>query len=109
MFLGIVLWEVLTREDPYSGMPPFQVVLAVGTKGLRPGKAFYNLLRFHIPDRGLSSSVYSSPYFSHTLSSFADVPSKCPAVWVELMKNCWDEEPDHRPSFDQIMERIDLI
>jgi len=33
---GIVLWECITREDPYYGMPPFQVVLAVGTKGLRP-------------------------------------------------------------------------
>jgi len=33
---GIVLWECMTREDPYSGMPPFQVVLAVGTKGMRP-------------------------------------------------------------------------
>ncbi len=106
MFLGIVLWEVLTREDPYSGMPPFQVVLAVGTKGLRPGKAFYNLLRFHIPDRGLSPSSF---YLSHTLSFFADVPSKCPTVWSQLMTNCWDEEPDHRPSFDQIMERLESI
>lgn len=22
---GIVLWELATREDPYKGMPPFQV------------------------------------------------------------------------------------
>jgi len=29
---GIVLWECVTREDPYVGMPPFQVVLAVGNK-----------------------------------------------------------------------------
>lgn len=33
---GIVLWECITREDPYEGMPPFQVVLAVGTKQMRP-------------------------------------------------------------------------
>jgi len=34
--LGIVFWEIVTREDPYKGMDPFQVVLAVGTRGLRP-------------------------------------------------------------------------
>lgn len=33
---GIVLWELATREDPYKGMPPFQVVFAVGTQKLRP-------------------------------------------------------------------------
>eukprot|EP01116_Phalansterium_solitarium_P000748 TRINITY_DN1059_c0_g2_i1.p1 TRINITY_DN1059_c0_g2~~TRINITY_DN1059_c0_g2_i1.p1 ORF type:complete len:744 (-),score=214.92 TRINITY_DN1059_c0_g2_i1:445-2676(-) len=33
---GIVIWESLTRSDPFPGMPPFQVVLSVGTKGVRP-------------------------------------------------------------------------
>jgi len=33
---GILLWEIVTREDPYKGMPPFQVVFAVGTQKIRP-------------------------------------------------------------------------
>lgn len=33
---GIVLWECATREDPFVGMPPFQVIFAVGREGLRP-------------------------------------------------------------------------
>ncbi|EFA81967.1 protein kinase [Heterostelium album PN500] len=33
---GIVMWECATRSDPYSGMPPFQVIFAVGREGLRP-------------------------------------------------------------------------
>jgi len=33
---GIVLWECITRQDPYEGMAPFQVVLNVGTKLMRP-------------------------------------------------------------------------
>ncbi len=33
---GIVLWELLTREDPHHGMPSFQIVFAVGTQGIRP-------------------------------------------------------------------------
>ncbi|KAF2075905.1 hypothetical protein CYY_002796 [Polysphondylium violaceum] len=33
---GIVLWECATRCDPYAGIPPFQVIFAVGREGLRP-------------------------------------------------------------------------
>lgn len=33
---GVVLWECATREDPFVGMPPFQVIFAVGREGLRP-------------------------------------------------------------------------
>eukprot|EP00026_Physarum_polycephalum_P003425 Phypoly_transcript_03436.p1 GENE.Phypoly_transcript_03436~~Phypoly_transcript_03436.p1 ORF type:complete len:687 (+),score=66.03 Phypoly_transcript_03436:188-2248(+) len=33
---GIVLWECATRDDPFVGMPPFQVIFAVGREGLRP-------------------------------------------------------------------------
>eukprot|EP01100_Stratorugosa_tubuloviscum_P008023 TRINITY_DN332_c0_g2_i3.p1 TRINITY_DN332_c0_g2~~TRINITY_DN332_c0_g2_i3.p1 ORF type:complete len:339 (+),score=159.46 TRINITY_DN332_c0_g2_i3:115-1131(+) len=33
---GIVLWEMATKRDPYPGMPPQEIVFAVGTQGLRP-------------------------------------------------------------------------
>lgn len=33
---GVVLWECATRDDPFVGMPPFQVIFAVGREGLRP-------------------------------------------------------------------------
>lgn len=33
---AIVLWEMASREEPYSGMPPFQVLFAVANKSLRP-------------------------------------------------------------------------
>lgn len=29
---GICLWEMCTREDPYEGMPPYNVIIAVATK-----------------------------------------------------------------------------
>lgn len=32
---GIVLWELVTREEPFAGMPAFQVIFAVGNKGTR--------------------------------------------------------------------------
>jgi len=33
---GIVLWECMSRSDPYAGMPPFKVIYAVSSEGLRP-------------------------------------------------------------------------
>eukprot|EP01113_Clastostelium_recurvatum_P017565 TRINITY_DN2066_c0_g1_i3.p1 TRINITY_DN2066_c0_g1~~TRINITY_DN2066_c0_g1_i3.p1 ORF type:complete len:664 (-),score=136.84 TRINITY_DN2066_c0_g1_i3:76-2067(-) len=33
---GVVLWELCTREDPYAGMPTFQIVIAVGQHKMRP-------------------------------------------------------------------------
>jgi len=34
--MAIVFWELLTREDPHKGMNAYQVIFAVGMKGLRP-------------------------------------------------------------------------
>ncbi len=33
---SIVVWECMTREDPFAGMPPFHVVFMVGTQQARP-------------------------------------------------------------------------
>eukprot|EP00026_Physarum_polycephalum_P005313 Phypoly_transcript_05345.p1 GENE.Phypoly_transcript_05345~~Phypoly_transcript_05345.p1 ORF type:complete len:610 (-),score=59.52 Phypoly_transcript_05345:54-1883(-) len=33
---GVVMWELVTREDPYHGMPTFQIVIAVGQHNMRP-------------------------------------------------------------------------
>jgi len=33
---GICLWEMVARDDPYCGTPPYQVVIAVATTNLRP-------------------------------------------------------------------------
>ena len=68
---GIVMWEVAARRDPYGGMPPFQVVFAVGNSGMRP-----------------------------------DVPDDCPSPIAELMRECWQEAADSRPSFEQIVCRL---
>eukprot|EP01119_Soliformovum_irregulare_P012713 TRINITY_DN3318_c0_g1_i1.p1 TRINITY_DN3318_c0_g1~~TRINITY_DN3318_c0_g1_i1.p1 ORF type:complete len:621 (+),score=139.58 TRINITY_DN3318_c0_g1_i1:106-1968(+) len=33
---GILCWELVTRDEPHKNTPPFQVVFAVGTQGIRP-------------------------------------------------------------------------
>jgi len=33
---GICLWEIMTREEPYKGMAPFDIMGKVSTEGMRP-------------------------------------------------------------------------
>jgi serine/threonine protein kinase len=69
---GIILWEIMTRREPYEDKEAMQIVLEVVNKGLRPT----------IP------------------TEFADCPL------VPLMRDCWKEEPNHRPVFSVILSRL---
>ena len=71
---GIVLWELLTRSDPYQGMNPLYVALAVMDDGLRP-----------------------------------PIPPSWHGDIVELLNDCWSENPDLRPSFSQVLLLTYLI
>lgn len=65
---------MLHRELPYDGIAPYQVVIGVATKGLRP------------------------PIGAHVPKPFAD-----------MMKACWDEEPNVRPSFVLLTETLEKM
>ena len=71
---GIVMWECVTRSDPYAGLPPFKVIYAVGHQGMRPA-----------------------------------VPQYVPASYATIMKKCWSEDPVARPSFGDLVERLEGI
>jgi len=43
---GVVLWELFARQDPYPGIPPFQIVYRVGQQQLRPTLSTYLLASF---------------------------------------------------------------
>ncbi len=35
-----------------------------------------------------------------------DPPDNCPKEIVEIMRQTWQADPDRRPSFDQIRDRL---
>lgn len=69
---GIILWEILTRAEPYEDKEPMQIVVEVVNQGLRPT---------------IPAAYLGNPF-------------------VPLMQDCWQADPDKRPSFPVIVERL---
>ena len=75
---GIVLWECITREDPFEGMPPFQVVYAVGNQGKRPDipkKCPYPHELLDLMQRCWSEAPEKRPPFSEIVSILSEMKS----------------------------------
>jgi len=68
---GIVLWELIAREEPYDGQGGVQVAYLAVEEGLRP-----------------------------------EIPKHCPDLYRKLIEECWEENPDNRPQFGEILERL---
>lgn len=72
--MGICLWEMEHRTLPYEGIAPYQVVIGVATKGLRP-----------------------------------PIGDTVPKALADMMKSCWDEKPNHRPTFVSLTETLERM
>lgn len=76
---GLILWELATWQLPFEQLSQFQIMLAVGEKGFRP--------EIPAPDspalRGGSFPGYDK--------------------YVQLMEDCWAQNPAKRPGFDYII------
>ncbi|KAL6847036.1 hypothetical protein ACP4OV_022889 [Aristida adscensionis] len=68
---GIVLWEILTGEEPYANMHCGAIIGGIVNNTLRP----------HIPEN-------------------------CDPEWRKLMEQCWSANPDARPSFTEVTDRL---
>jgi len=74
---AVCLWEMCTREIPYEGTPPYQIVIYVATQGLRP--------ELHHP-------------VLEKMKGFKT-----------LMRLCWDEDPNKRPAFSDLIEKFNQM
>ncbi|KAI5581973.1 hypothetical protein BDE02_07G054100 [Populus trichocarpa] len=71
---GIVAWELLTGELPYSYLTPLQAAVGVVRKGLRP-----------------------------------TIPKHTHPKLAELLETCWQQDPNQRPNFSQIIDILQQI
>lgn len=70
---GILLWELVTCQIPYCGIP---------TK----------VIMFEVRDRDIRPSLPSSDQVNPKIR--------------DLITQCWDRNPDNRPTFDEIVRRF---
>ncbi|EFC46712.1 serine/threonine protein kinase [Naegleria gruberi] len=75
---GIVLWEMFTRSQLYPGMNFYELSSRVVNEGLRPDTTSTRFTEDHIPK---------------TIQN--------------LMTDCWDDDPDHRPDFSIIVKKLE--
>ncbi|CAN6334769.1 unnamed protein product [Urochloa humidicola] len=68
---GIVLWEILTGEEPYANMHCGAIIGGIVNNTLRP-----------------------------------PIPENCDPDWRNLMEQCWSANPDARPSFTDVTDRL---
>ncbi|XP_007536133.1 ankyrin repeat and protein kinase domain-containing protein 1 isoform X2 [Erinaceus europaeus] len=76
---GIVIWELLTQKKPYAGCSMMTIIIRVAA-GARP--------------------------------PLQPVPPEWPVEaqqMVDLMRRCWDQDPEKRPCFPDIMEETDML
>jgi serine/threonine protein kinase len=71
---GVVLWEIITRETPYSDLNPVMIPYHVVKLGHRPNLAL--------------------------------MPGNCPPELVQLIQDCWQLDPDRRPTFSSIVDQL---
>lgn len=76
---GIVIWEILTQQKPYTGCSVTKVLLQV-SKGKRPCLEM-------IPEKR---------------------PQECEEM-ISIMKECWDKSPQMRPPFSDIVRKTEAL
>ena len=74
---GIVLWEILTRQPPFKGLKPVEIIFKVVQQNSRPDEKC--------------------------------IPQDSPVQLVELMKRCWDTNPNMRPNFSTIVRLLKQV
>lgn len=82
---GVVLWELMTWRLPWSSSNPWGIVSAINSGN-----------RLAIPEA-------------------SDLPGEDSGTWpqlqryIELMEQCWAQEPESRPSFEEVMKELIAI
>lgn len=98
---GITLWELLSRDLPYAGVPVDQVGTQVLQENLRPPRAPLK------PEVKQSISLFLETHSQRYGTDRVNRKTKTVAVLlVQLMEQCWASNPKTRPSMQQVYESL---
>ena len=87
---GTIVLEIISRKCPFS---------EIKSEGDDP---FENHVRAHIVKRAEAVS-------EGEIDSVHDIPAYCPIFFEDLVKDCTNPNPEERPSFGEIVERLMIM
>ena len=97
--LGMVLWELATREIPFSHVSQeAQVIVLIKYEMVRPEippecpKVLKQTKRI--------DTSFTSLIFSYLLTAFYK-------TLAEVIKRCWEDSPKHRPTAEEVLLMIE--
>eukprot|EP00210_Caulerpa_lentillifera_P005890 g5632.t1 len=84
---GIILWELMTWKEPFESDNDTLRTIQILTLTVRDG---------YRPEIIPNDKLQGGP---------------CPVYddYLKLMKHCWHQDPDERPSFKEIIERLSVL
>jgi len=102
---GIILWEIATRQEVYKDLSYTQIIA-----GVRTIKTKKTLLRFHLNQTLFEVFIFIISFWkvaNDSLRPDRNLPEV--AFWSELMQSCWEDKPEKRPVFAEVLRQLMII
>lgn len=119
---GVVLWEMVTEEVPYDRMDSYQIIYALSMAIDKKAKIEKNQTQKNEKNQHQHSSKSQhqnknkkgekiqddkSEINSNPLLKYFQLPSETPKKLSTLIRDCLSIDPKKRPTFSEIMNRIE--
>jgi hypothetical protein len=101
---GIILWELITRQQPYMGLRCATSACTRTTNIERDTHALFPMV-CRSP-----AAVAVAVIRDNARPALPDGDeAACPAEFIDLISTCWHHDPTIRPSFLEIMTRLSAL
>jgi serine/threonine protein kinase len=100
---GICLWEVYCCDMPYADLSFSEVTSAV----VRQVQICNSTMHVYMLNCELFEHLTNTT--SNLQNLRPEIPRCCPSSFANVMKRCWDANPDKRPEMAEVVSMLEAI